>query len=35
VVTVLVVSEAIRRLLHGTREIHGLPVLIVSAIATA
>jgi cobalt-zinc-cadmium efflux system protein len=34
VVTVLVVGEAIRRLLHGTPEIHGLPVLIVSAVAT-
>lgn len=34
VVTVLVLWEAIRRLLHGTPEIHGLPVLIVSAITT-
>jgi cobalt-zinc-cadmium efflux system protein len=35
VVTILVVGEAARRLLHGTPEIHGLPVLIVSAVATA
>jgi cobalt-zinc-cadmium efflux system protein len=35
VVTLLVVGEAVRRLLHGTPEIHGLPVLIVSAVATA
>jgi cation diffusion facilitator family transporter len=35
VVTALVLLEAVRRLLHGTPEIHGLPVLIVSAIATA
>jgi cobalt-zinc-cadmium efflux system protein len=33
-VTVLVVTEAVRRLLIGTPEIHGLPVLIVSAIGT-
>lgn len=35
VVTVLVIGEAVRRLLHGTPEVHGLPVLIVSAITTA
>jgi cobalt-zinc-cadmium efflux system protein len=35
VVTALVLFEAVRRLLHGTPEIHGLPVLIVSGIATA
>jgi cobalt-zinc-cadmium efflux system protein len=33
VVTVLVIVEAVRRLLHGTPEIHGLPVLITSGIA--
>lgn len=35
VVTVFVVGEAIRRLVHGTPDVHGLPVLIVSALATA
>jgi cobalt-zinc-cadmium efflux system protein len=35
VVTALVLFEAVRRLLLGTPEIHGLPVLIVSGIATA
>lgn len=34
VVSVTVVIEAIRRLVHGTPEIQGLPVLIISAIAT-
>jgi len=33
--SVLVIVEGIRRLLHGTPPVHGLPVLIVSAIATA
>jgi cation diffusion facilitator family transporter len=33
VVTVLVVVEAVRRLLHGTPEIRGLPVLVTSGIA--
>jgi cobalt-zinc-cadmium efflux system protein len=33
VVTVLVIVEAVRRLLHGTPEIHGLPVLITSGVA--
>jgi Co/Zn/Cd efflux system component len=33
VVTVLVIVEAVRRLLHGTPEIHGLPVLIISGVA--
>lgn len=33
VVTVLVIVEAVRRLLHGTPEIHGLPVLVTSGIA--
>jgi len=33
VVTVLVIVEAVRRLQHGTPEIHGLPVLITSGIA--
>ena len=33
VVTLLVIVEAIRRLLHGTPEIHGLPVLVTSGIA--
>ena len=33
VVSVLVLTEAVRRLVHGTPEIHGLPVLIVSAVA--
>jgi len=32
VVTALVLVEAVRRLIHGTPEIHGLPVLIVSSI---
>jgi cobalt-zinc-cadmium efflux system protein len=32
--TALVLIEAVRRLIHGTPEIHGLPVLVVSAIAT-
>ncbi len=35
VVTLLVVLEAVRRLLHGTPQIHGLPVLVVSAVTTA
>ena len=35
VVTALVLVEAVRRLIHGTPEIHGLPVLIVSTVATA
>lgn len=35
VVTVLVVTEAVRRLVHGTHPVQGLPVLIVSAVATA
>lgn len=34
VVTVLVIVEAVRRLLNGTPEVHGLPVLIVSGLAT-
>lgn len=34
-VSVLVIVEGIRRLVHGTPSVHGLPVLIVSAIATA
>lgn len=34
VVTVFVLVAATRRLLHGTPVIHGLPVLIVSALAT-
>jgi cobalt-zinc-cadmium efflux system protein len=34
-VSVLVIVEGIRRLVHGTATVHGLPVLIVSAIATA
>ena len=34
-VSVLVIVEGIRRLVHGTPTVHGLPVLIVSAIATA
>lgn len=33
VVTILVIVEAVRRLLQGTPEIHGLPVLITSGIA--
>lgn len=33
VVTVLVIVEAVRRLLHGTPEIHGLPVLVTSGLA--
>jgi cobalt-zinc-cadmium efflux system protein len=33
VVTVLVIVEAVWRLLHGTPEIHGLPVLITSGVA--
>jgi cobalt-zinc-cadmium efflux system protein len=35
IVTVAVTWEAVRRLLHGTPEVHGLPVLIVSAVTTA
>jgi cobalt-zinc-cadmium efflux system protein len=35
VVTALVLTEAVRRLLYGTPVINGLPVLVVSAIATA
>jgi cobalt-zinc-cadmium efflux system protein len=35
VVTALVLFEAVRRLVDGTPEIHGLPVLVVSAIAAA
>ncbi len=35
IVTVLVLGEAVRRLVHGTPAIHGLPVLIVSAITSA
>jgi cobalt-zinc-cadmium efflux system protein len=35
VVTVLVLTEAVRRLLNGTPVINGLPVLVVSGIATA
>jgi cobalt-zinc-cadmium efflux system protein len=35
VVAVLVLTEAVRRLISGTPEIHGLPVLIVSTITTA
>lgn len=34
IVTLLVIGEALRRLAHGTPDIHGLPVMIVSAIAT-
>lgn len=34
-VTVVVVAEAIRRLVQGTAPVHGVPVLIVSTIATA
>jgi cobalt-zinc-cadmium efflux system protein len=34
VVTALVLIEAVRRLVHGTPEVHGLPVLIVSTIGT-
>jgi cobalt-zinc-cadmium efflux system protein len=33
-VTVLVLVEAVQRLRHGTPEVHGLPVLVVSAIST-
>src|SRR5436305_297733 len=33
VVTVLVVVAAVRRLIEGTPEVHGLPVLVVSAVA--
>lgn len=33
VVTVLVIVEAVRRLLQGTPEVHGLPVLVTSGIA--
>lgn len=33
VVTILVIVEAVRRLLQGTPEIHGLPVLITSGVA--
>jgi cation diffusion facilitator family transporter len=33
-VTAVVITEAVRRLIRGTPEIHGLPVLIVSAVAT-
>jgi cobalt-zinc-cadmium efflux system protein len=33
-VTALVLVEAVRRLVHGTPEIQGLPVLVVSGIAT-
>src|ERR1700757_5004848 len=33
-VTVLVLAEAVQRLQHGTPEVHGLPVLIVSGIST-
>ena len=33
VVTILVIVEAVRRLLQGTPEIHGLPVLVTSGIA--
>ena len=32
VVTALVLIEAVRRLIHGTPEVHGLPVLIVSSV---
>jgi len=35
IVSVLVLAAAIRRLIHGTPDIHGLPVLVVSAVATA
>lgn len=35
VVTAFVLIEAVRRLVNGTPEIHGLPVVIVSTIATA
>ncbi len=35
VVSVLVLAAAVRRLIQGTPDIHGLPVLIVSAVATA
>jgi cation diffusion facilitator family transporter len=35
VVTVLVIGEAVRRLVNGTPSIHGLPVLVVSSVATA
>jgi cobalt-zinc-cadmium efflux system protein len=34
VVTALVLIEAVRRLVDGTPEVHGLPVLIVSTIGT-
>ncbi len=34
VVSVLVLVGGVRRLIHGTSDIHGLPVLIVSAVAT-
>lgn len=34
VVTAVVIVEAVRRLLNGAPEVHGLPVLIASAIAT-
>lgn len=34
IVTLIVIGEAIRRLVDGTPDIHGLPVMIVSAIAT-
>lgn len=33
IVTVLVIGEAVRRLVHGTPEIHGLPVLVASGLA--
>jgi len=35
VVSVLVLAAAVRRLIQGTPDIHGLPVLVVSAVATA
>lgn len=35
VVAVLIVAEAVRRLMHGVSELHGLPVLIVSAVTMA
>lgn len=34
-VSVLVLAAAVRRLIQGTPDIHGLPVLVVSAVATA
>lgn len=34
IVTLLVIGEALRRLVQGTPAVHGLPVLIVSAIAS-